>query len=316
MSERNTDNALVSVIIPTCNRARLVTDALHSVRAQTYRPIECIVVDDGSTDDTVEVVKDWKRAHNSDQFSVRLLRQENLGAPAARNYGMEEAGGEYILFLDSDDRLTDRAIDVLHHSITESGADAAYGDLVSVGEEDESERRNQRPPSSSDVVNMMKRAPITSSAMIRRKAVREVRWREGLSCAQEFAFFLDLSLRDVRFAYKPTVVLKKKEDPNQKSISGQNDIDYPLTISRILVDVEPQVRALGELENMQYDRGLVHFAGILYRKGHRNEAEDLFRKAHRGRALKSALQNWRSSVFLPALLTPRWSAKVYEALRR
>lgn len=304
----------VSVVIPTYNRVQLVIEALDSVYEQTHRPIECIVVDDGSTDDTVEVVKKWKRARTGDDFCVRLLRQENQGAPAARNRGMEAARGDDLLFLDSDDVLPRDAVNTLRQTITTKGVDAAYGDVLRVRKNGRNERQCQRPSSSSDVVNMQKGAPITSSAMIRQEAIREVRWREELSCAQEFAFFLDLSLRGVRFAYEPTVVLKKHEDPDQDSISGQDDIDYPLTISQILIDVESEVRSLGVPENMQYDRGLVHFAGILYRKGSRTEAEELFRKAHRGRALRSALQNWRTSVFLPAALTPRWSTKVYRVL--
>ncbi len=314
MEGKTRGDTLVTVIIPTYNRAHLVTEALDSVYEQTYRPIECIVVDDGSTDDTVEVVKQWKHAHTSDGFCARLKRQENRGAPAARNHGREAAQGDYLLFLDSDDVLPRDAVNTLRQIITTEGVDAAYGDVLRVRKNSQNERQRQRPLSSSDVVNMQKRAPTTSSAMIRRQAIQGVRWREELSCAQEFAFFLDLSLRGVRFAYEPSVVLKKCEDPNQDSISGQDDIDYPLTISQILIDVESEIRSLGVPENMQYDRGLVHFAGILYRKGYRTEAEELFRKAHRGRALRSALQNWRSSVFLPAALTPRWSAKVYRVL--
>jgi len=316
MSTTRRDDALVSIIIPTYNRAHLVTEALDSVWAQTYRPIECIAVDDGSTDDTAEVVKKWKRAHTSDDFCVRLLRQKNQGAPAARNHGMETAQGDYLLFLDSDDVLPRDAVNTLRRIITTEGADAAYGDVLRVRKNGQNERQRQRPSSSSDVVNMQKGAPTTPSAMIRREAIRGVRWREGLSCAQEFAFFLDLSLRGVRFAYEPTVVLKKHEDPDQDSISGQDDIDYPLTISQILIDVESEIRSLGVPENMQYDRGLVHFAGILHRKGHRDKAKDLFRRAHRGWALWSTIRNWRSSVFLPALLTPRGADKMYDMLGR
>jgi glycosyltransferase involved in cell wall biosynthesis len=264
----------------------------------------------------VEVVKQWKHAHTSDGFCTRLKRQENRGAPAARNHGREAAQGDYLLFLDSDDVLPRDAINTLRQTIIKEGVDAAYGDVLRVRKNGQNERQRQRPSSASDVVNMQKGAPITSSAMIRQEAIQGVRWREELSCAQEFAFFLDLSLRGVRFAYEPSVVLKKREDPNQDSISGQDDIDYPLTISQILVGVESEIRSLGIPENMQYDRGLVHFAGILHRKGHRDRAKDLFRRAYRGRALRSALQNWRSSVFLPAALTPRWSAILYKTLWR
>ncbi|MCL5998016.1 MAG: glycosyltransferase [Chloroflexi bacterium] len=86
----------VSVIIPTYNRARLVRDTLDSVLAQTYRDLEIVVVDDGSSDDTAAVVTAYSAP-------VRYLRQQNAGQAAARNTGIRAAGGEFIAFLDDDD---------------------------------------------------------------------------------------------------------------------------------------------------------------------------------------------------------------------
>lgn len=97
---------LVSVVVPTYNRAGFLVEAMDSVFRQTYRPIELIVIDDGSTDNTVKVVEDWRVKHSSDeQFSLRYTVQKNSGAPAARNLGLIESRGEYIQFLDSDDLL-------------------------------------------------------------------------------------------------------------------------------------------------------------------------------------------------------------------
>ena len=86
----------VSVVIPTFNRAHLVRESIDSVLNQTYRDIEVIVVDDGSSDDTARVV-------NSYGEPVRYLFQENKGQGAARNTGIRAAKGEYVAFLDSDD---------------------------------------------------------------------------------------------------------------------------------------------------------------------------------------------------------------------
>jgi glycosyltransferase involved in cell wall biosynthesis len=77
------------VIVPTHNRADLISEALDSVWAQIYRPIELLVVDDGSTDNTVEVVQKWGRGCDSDaKFTLRYFRQENRGPAAARNHGL------------------------------------------------------------------------------------------------------------------------------------------------------------------------------------------------------------------------------------
>lgn len=97
---------LISVIIPTYNRAQFLMEALNSVWYQTYRPIELIVVDDGSTDNTREAVLDWGQICTKDiQFKLQYFYQENKGAPAARNLGLIKSRGEYIQFLDSDDLL-------------------------------------------------------------------------------------------------------------------------------------------------------------------------------------------------------------------
>lgn len=91
-------HALVSVIIPTYNRASVVTRAIKSVMAQDYEPIEVIVVDDASTDDTRRAVDGLRDAR------IRyIVRSENRGAAAARNTGIKAAQGAFIAFLDSDD---------------------------------------------------------------------------------------------------------------------------------------------------------------------------------------------------------------------
>ena len=86
----------VSVIIPTFNRAKLVREAIDSVLAQTFRDVEVVVIDDGSTDDTEFALRQYGSA-------IRYVKQENRGLNAARHRGLEMAGGDYIGLLDSDD---------------------------------------------------------------------------------------------------------------------------------------------------------------------------------------------------------------------
>jgi glycosyltransferase involved in cell wall biosynthesis len=97
---------IVSVIIPTYNREALISEALDSVWDQIYRPIELIIVDDGSTDHTRHKVLNWMQSHKPNkEFSVNYFYQENLGTQGARNKGLLESSGEYIQHLDSDDLL-------------------------------------------------------------------------------------------------------------------------------------------------------------------------------------------------------------------
>jgi len=93
---------VVSVIVPCYNQARFVTDAVESVAAQMYRDVEIIVVNDGSTDHTSDVVARYQ--------AVRVIEQDNRGLAAARNAGLYASRGDYLVFLDADDRLMPDAL--------------------------------------------------------------------------------------------------------------------------------------------------------------------------------------------------------------
>ncbi len=109
MSER----ALVSVIVPAYNAERWIATALRSVFAQTWRPLEVVVVDDGSSDATAGVVEDaFARFAAASDVATHLIRHEtNRGAPAARNTGTRHARGELLRFLDADDWLTSDSVE-------------------------------------------------------------------------------------------------------------------------------------------------------------------------------------------------------------
>ena len=96
--------ARVSVIIPTYNRAVFIADAIQSVLTQTYSDFEIIIVDDGSTDNTREVVGGFNDSR------IKYIYQENQWAAAARNNGIRASNGEYLSFLDSDDILMENAL--------------------------------------------------------------------------------------------------------------------------------------------------------------------------------------------------------------
>ena len=98
----------VSVIIPTFNRGYIITDAIASVAAQSYRDYELLVVDDGSTDDTADVVQ---RLHCSELSYIR--HETNRGCSAAYNSGLSAASGSLVAFLDSDDLWHPRYLDEL-----------------------------------------------------------------------------------------------------------------------------------------------------------------------------------------------------------
>ena len=96
---------MVSVIIPTYNRALLIKESIQSVFNQTHRPIECLIIDDGSTDNTAKVIGNLQTKLATVDFKLIYIKQDNSGAPASRNNGIKNASGEFFQFLDSDDLL-------------------------------------------------------------------------------------------------------------------------------------------------------------------------------------------------------------------
>src|SRR5947207_692803 len=93
------DEPLVSIVVPTYNRAYCLPRTIDSALAQTYASVEVIVVDDGSKDDTAALV----RARYGSDGRVQMISQQNAGVAAARNTGMAAARGDYVALLDSDD---------------------------------------------------------------------------------------------------------------------------------------------------------------------------------------------------------------------
>ena len=91
----------ISVVIPIFNTAPYLKECLDSVLNQTFTDFEVICVNDGSNDSSLEILKKYQQKDNR----IKIINQENKGAGAARNVGIDHSRGEYILFLDSDDYL-------------------------------------------------------------------------------------------------------------------------------------------------------------------------------------------------------------------
>ncbi len=98
-------NPLISVIVPTYNRADVLDRCMESVFRQTYRPIELIVVDNGSTDHTQKVFESLQKRFESDEFPMKWEKEEQRGACQARNRGHKASSGRFICFFDSDDEM-------------------------------------------------------------------------------------------------------------------------------------------------------------------------------------------------------------------
>lgn len=103
------NSARVSIIIPLYNRSDLIGGTLDSIKGQSHKDFECIIIDDHSTDDSFERAR--KRTAGDDRFIVKRRTSDVKGAPSCRNEGVSMAGSEYLMFLDSDDLLAEKCLE-------------------------------------------------------------------------------------------------------------------------------------------------------------------------------------------------------------
>jgi glycosyltransferase involved in cell wall biosynthesis len=119
---------LVSVIIPSYNREFFLSDLFLSILNQNYRPIEVVLVNDGSTDGTIDVFDNFKCMYHDQDVSWRIINTYNCGAPAARNLGFCSSLGDLVIFVDSDDVIAPDSLSSLVTALTSNpGYNYAYG---------------------------------------------------------------------------------------------------------------------------------------------------------------------------------------------
>ena len=120
-------NPLISVVIPVYNAELLLEKCLDSILTQEYRPLEIVIVNDGSTDKSSEICKKYRDSYEG----IIYIEQENRGVSAARNRGLQETRGEYITFIDSDDSIATGYFQVLYENMIREHADLS---LVSISD--------------------------------------------------------------------------------------------------------------------------------------------------------------------------------------
>ena len=120
----------LSIIVPVYNAKKYLKKCIDSILKQTYTDFELILIDDGSTDNSGEICDEYAKANSN----IRVIHKENEGLVAARKTGLQNALGEYIGFVDSDDYIDEGMYETLMKPIEKNNADISIGGLVSVNE--------------------------------------------------------------------------------------------------------------------------------------------------------------------------------------
>lgn len=223
------NNPLVSIIIPTYNRAHLICETLDSVLAQTYKNWECIVVDDGSTDNTVEVVNSYVQKDIRFQFHQRPADRKK-GANSCRNYGFELSKGDYINWFDDDDVMHKDFIKIKRKYLGENNK---YKVIICSGYFVDSNLKILRETNYCSLQNifktytMYKSEVLTPSVLIKKDFLtKEMLFKLDLTRGQETEFFhrLFFSLNRDEYKYENDKLFYYREHP--ESITSKNKEFY------------------------------------------------------------------------------------------
>lgn len=316
------NNIQVSIIIPSFNSGKYIVDSVKSALFQSYRNIEIIIVDDGSTDDSLSLLKEYEN-------QIIIIKQKNKGGGAARNTGLFEAKGEFIKFLDADDILCNNSIEqqVKFLQDRDSNDEIVYGDFQYIDENGKKLSINSQPKfePNNQIPTLIEKAIITSSPLYRRTDLLEINgFNEKLKGNQEHELNLRLALNLKKFIYKSGVIYFHRMHNSPSRISKRDwcktNPDFAMNL---LLHYQNLIEKSSVVQNQNINQALAHrhigsarcllrankvdlakkhfkiaqelVAGIYYRIGNNSRS---FTKYYLGIAKIIGLRNTERSYFL------------------
>jgi len=303
---------LVSVIIPGFNAAAYIAEAICSAENQTYRNVEIIVVDDGSTDDTVGIVRRCG--------AVTLIEQAHAGAPAARNRGIAESRGIFVKFLDADDMLVETAIEQQVEAAAHLQAhEIPYGNYAILGETGLQEFGNAILHDA-DAISVAKVDLLTTAPLYRRSHLVEIggfdmRLRRG----QEWNLNVRLAHAGKRFRYQPVnVYIYRDHDAASRISNAVKNPGYATSVRfDQLVHTYDSLKPAVDSPLHEFFAGQLWFLG---RFALRNDDQQMAGRCFEAAVAISPEHHLKTQPFvyqaLRKVLGARWAEKVWVAMRR
>jgi glycosyltransferase involved in cell wall biosynthesis len=291
---------LVSVIIPSHNRAVYLLESMDSVFEQTYRPIELIIVDDGSTDDSEAIIEIWKKKHADDhELSVIYLYQENSGAPVARNRGLRKSHGEFIQYLDSDDVLGKDKLKLQASALNaDPKLDFVYSETSTFTDKHDF---NVTPMTGfkchcllPNFINDL--LWNTQSGIYRRDACRRIGpWNEYLRIWQDRDYHIRFACLNPRIGYVPGLLSLCREH-NYGQISDLNTTSSG--VRNRMVSMQCILRYLGEerISQTAYGNRIAHIYYRIMRYAMALEEEDIVLEAYAMSTQQHTNLHWQLKV--------------------
>ena len=247
-----------SVVIPAHNSAGFIADALDSVRAQTFQDFEVIVVDDGSTDNTWQVLQGCAGWFPGRCQSIRVEPSQNMGPGGPRNLGIQQARGEFVAFLDSDDLWVPEHLAHAHDAFRcheQAGAFVGQGDLGGNRLYHSIRNFTWPGPEPQEANSQLLRGcyfPLPSLCVRRALLLALGGFREDLVCNEDWLLYLCLWKR-TPFVHSPTVECRIRRRETSASGSGKqmSKAMYRDWIKAYLILAQSGVWANGELQVMR-----------------------------------------------------------------
>ena len=213
----------VSIIIPVYNRAGIVPRTLKTVLEQTHRPLQVVLVDNNSTDDSLVVLNQFKIDNNAPDFEVVVTQERQQTASAARNRGMKLATGDYLMFFDSDD-LMDRRLVQKYVDAFESAPQRADIIITRRNQIDDTGEKTAMPLYKKDLIanHILHSVLATQAFCARYDFIKNIEWNNSISHWNDFEYGLRLLLAKPVIGYlegKPRVDVIYG---GEKSITGTN----------------------------------------------------------------------------------------------
>jgi len=271
--------SVVSVIIPTYNRSCFVKEAVESVLKQTLPDFDIVLVDDGSTDDTADVIKKIPDAR------LRYFYKENGGISSARNLGLVKALGKYIAFLDSDDLYTERYLEVMTGRLEENKEfGMAYSLFANVFPDGRRKSGFERDRFFTGCLTnkYFERLPyiLPSATVLRREVLKDFYFDEHLKFFEDIDFFLRLSTKTKFLCVPDASVIRRITDGSLVSEVKRNICpNIALILERFFYHYNDSRIVPVKSARKKISREYRSLAREHYRRGHRNAAIQLFGKA-------------------------------------
>ena len=222
----------VSIIVPIYNTEKHLRKCIDSIINQTYKNLEIILVDDGSTDKSREIIKEYKIKDDR----IITLFQSNFGAPSARNKGIETATGTYIMFFDSDDELYEKAIESLVNNIKD--ADIVIGNFCEIDVNGHLIKENKQFKNelftTDDINKVIIYNSIPGNKLYKSRLIKEKNIIfDNVRIEQDTNFYSKYIGMSSKFATIDTMIFKYRHTPNSISRSyGLNVLDTIISIDK------------------------------------------------------------------------------------